>query len=105
MEEEVSIINGHHSRRGVKPMLEVNTVLTGADIVTYRNTVQQIHVEQHLLLYIAQLIQETRNSASLFLGASPRASIAILNSAKAYAAINGRDFVTPEDIKMLRCRC
>jgi MoxR-like ATPase len=101
MEQEVSIISGHHSRKGVKPMLEVNTILTGADIVTYRNTVQQIHVEQHLLLYIAQLIQETRNSASLFLGASPRASIAILNSAKAYAAINGRDFVTPEDIKIV----
>ncbi len=99
MEEEVSIISGHHSRKGVKPLHEVNAVLSGADIVAYRETVQQIHVEQRLILYIAQLIHETRNSASLFLGASPRASIAILNSAKAYAAINGRDFVTPEDIK------
>ncbi|MEJ7643345.1 MAG: MoxR family ATPase [Chryseolinea sp.] len=101
LDEEVLIIRGHHGRKGVKPLLEINTVLSGADIVTYRNTVQQIHVEEHLLLYIAQLIQETRNSASLFLGASPRASIAILNSSKAYAAINGRDFVTPEDIKIV----
>ncbi len=42
-----------------------------------------------------------RNSPSLFLGASPRASIAILNGSKAFAALNGRDFVTPEDIKVI----
>jgi MoxR-like ATPase len=49
--------------------------------------------------YIAQIVNETRNNNALYLGASPRASVAVLNSAKAYAAIHGRDFVTPEDIK------
>ena len=48
---------------------------------------------------IASIIQETRNSPALFLGASPRASVAILNSAKAFAAVSGRDFITPEDIR------
>jgi MoxR-like ATPase len=58
-------------------------------------------MEANLLTYIAQIIHETRNNPSLFLGASPRASVAILNSAKAFAALNGRDFVTPEDIKVV----
>jgi MoxR-like ATPase len=63
--------------------------------------VQQLYLEDHLLRYIAQIIHETRNSPALFLGASPRASIALLNGSKAYAAVNGRDFVTPEDIKFI----
>ena len=49
--------------------------------------------------YIAQLITKTRNHPHLYLGGSPRASIAVLKTSKAYAAINGRDFVIPEDIK------
>jgi len=101
LNEEVSIITGHHSRKGAKTVDEVNAVLTASDIAMYRDTVQHIHIEGNLLQYIAQLVQETRNNPALFLGASPRASIAILNSAKAFAAISGRDFVTPEDIKVV----
>jgi len=101
LDQEIAIINGHHARKGVKPTLEVNEVLTAGEIRDYRDTVQHIYVEEHLIKYIAQLIHETRNTPSLFLGASPRASIAILNGSKAYAAINGRDFVTPEDIKVI----
>jgi MoxR-like ATPase len=101
LEEEVSIISGHHVRQGVKPLNEVKEVLSAADISAYRQTVQHIHVEENLLRYVAQLIHETRNSPALFLGASPRASIAILNGSKAFAALHGRDFVTPEDIKAI----
>ena len=101
LEEEFEIINGHHQRKGIKPTREVNPVLTAADVAQYRAVVQEIHVEQNLLKYIAQLIHETRSSAALFLGASPRASIALLTAAKAYACIHGRDFVTPEDIKTI----
>lgn len=101
LEEEVSIISGHHIRQGVKPLNEVKEVLSAADISAYRLTVQHIHVEENLLRYVAQLIHETRSSPSLFLGASPRASIAILNGSKAFAALHGRDFVTPEDIKAI----
>jgi MoxR-like ATPase len=101
LEQELAIISGHHQRRGVNPTSEVKSVLTAEQITTYRHAVQQLYIEDHLLKYIAQIIHETRNSASLFLGASPRASIALLNGAKAYAAVNGRDFVTPEDIKLI----
>lgn len=99
LDEEVAIVSGHHQRKGIKPTHEVDPVLTAADIAAYRAIVQEIHVEPNLLRYVAQLVNETRTSSALFLGASPRASIALLNAAKAYACINGRDFVTPEDIK------
>lgn len=101
LEEEIEIIRGHHVRRGAAPVKEVKTVLTMEQIQEYRAAVQQVHVEDNLIQYIGQIIFETRNNPSLFLGASPRASVALLNSAKAYAAINGRDFVTPEDIKFV----
>jgi len=101
LDEEVQIVAGHHQRKGVKPTHEVNPILTAENMAAYRALVQEIHVEPNLLKYIAQLIHETRSSAALFLGASPRASLALLNASKAYACINGRDFVTPEDIKTI----
>jgi len=61
--------------------------------------VTQIKIEENLLKYIAAIVINTRTNAFLYLGASPRASIAILNASKAFAAMSGRDFVTPEDIK------
>lgn len=101
LDQEIAIIGGHHQRRGINPIAEVNAVLTADQIGAYRLAVQQLYMEDHLLRYIAQIIHETRNSPALFLGASPRASIALLNGSKAYAAVNGRDFVTPEDIKFI----
>ena len=101
LEQELAIISGHHQRKGMNPISEVNAVLTAQQVGVYRQAVQQLYVEEHLLRYIAQIVNETRNSASLFLGASPRASVALLNGSKAYAAVNGRDFVTPEDIKVI----
>lgn len=101
VDQEFEIINGHHQRKGAAPLAEIEAVLTAEKIKQYREKVQEIHVEENLLRYIAQMIQETRNNPALFLGASPRASVALLNSSKAFAAINGRDFVTPEDIKFI----
>ena len=76
----------------------VNAVLNATDIQHYRNLVTQVHIEEKVLHFIAELIQETRNNKSLFLGASPRASVAVLKAAKAMAAMAGRDFVTPDDV-------
>ena len=101
LDQELAIISGHHQRKGISPISEVNSVLTAQQVGVYRQAVQQLYVEDHLLRYIAQIVNETRNSPSLFLGASPRASVALLNGSKAYAAVNGRDFVTPEDIKFI----
>ena len=56
-------------------------------------------VEQNIIEYIARIVQETREHPFLYLGASPRASLAILNASKGFAALHGRDFVTPDDVK------
>lgn len=76
----------------------VQPVLNAQDVAHYRNVVSQLFIEEKVLKFIAELIHATRNNKSLFLGASPRASVAVLRSAKAIAAINGRDFVTPDDV-------
>jgi MoxR-like ATPase len=101
LEEEITIVSGHHARKGQTPLSEIAALLSQSQIKEYRGVVQQMHVEDNLIKYIAQIVNDTRRNASLFLGASPRASIAILNGAKAYAAIHGRDFVTPEDVKFV----
>ncbi|MBC7721783.1 MAG: MoxR family ATPase [Pedobacter sp.] len=76
----------------------VNAVLNADDIKHYRNLVNQVHIEEKVLHFIAELVQETRNNKSLFLGASPRASVAVLKASKTMAAMAGRDFVTPDDV-------
>jgi MoxR-like ATPase len=101
LEQEIAIIDGHHQRRGHQPVSEISPVLSSDQIREYRALVQQVHLENNLIRYIGSIVHETRSNSSLFLGASPRASVALLNSSKAYAALNGRDFVTPEDIKFV----
>lgn len=101
LEQEVQIISDFHNRRNRQALEEIQPVLSGGEIAKYRDTVAQVLIEEKLINYIAQIVNSTRNNSSLFLGASPRASLAILNTSKAYAAINGRDFVTPDDIKFV----
>jgi MoxR-like ATPase len=72
--------------------------LHAGEIAWFRNQVKQMVVEPKLLEFIAAIVAGTRNNASLYLGASPRASLAILKASKALAAIRGRDFVVPDDI-------
>ena len=99
LEEEITIIQREHLLQNHGKLEHIKTVLSSADIKKYQSLVKQIIVEQNLLEYIAKIVINTRENAFLYLGASPRASIAILNAAKGFAAIRGRDFVTPEDIK------
>ncbi len=98
LDEEILIIEGEHGRKH-DPLADVKTILGAQEIAEYREKVASLHVDNHLMKYIAQIVHETRQNKSLFLGASPRASLGILGAAKALAAINGRDFVVPEDIK------
>lgn len=101
-EQEVEVLRGHHLRLNLSEAIaEVQAILQPEQLTELRKKTHQIHVEDKLLEYIAQIILQTRNNKSLFLGASPRASVALLNSSKALAAIRGRDFVTPEDIQEL----
>lgn len=99
LEEEIEILNREHDLKGNKKINQITTYLSEAKIKEFQGLVHQIIVESHLIKYIADIIVNTRNNPFLYLGASPRASIAILKSSKAFAAMNGRDFVTPEDIK------
>ncbi len=97
-EEEVKILANAHKGITAHFNEAVHAVLNAEQIMNFREVVKQIHVEEKVMQYIADLINETRNNKSLFLGASPRASVAILNSSKAVAAMNGKDFVVPDDI-------
>ena len=102
MAEEVDILRGHHQRRNLADALDaVGAVLSADQLATLRGQVHQVHVEDKLFDYIAQIVQATRANKSLYLGASPRASVALLNSAKALATLRGRDFITPEDVQEL----
>jgi len=98
LEEEVTIITQQHQQKTADQLAEIKPVLSSEDIMAIRKQVRGFYVEPKLIEFVARIIQETRNNKSLYLGGSPRASLAIINSAKALAAMKGRDFVTPEDI-------
>jgi MoxR-like ATPase len=98
-EEELEIVTREHALAHGSKIDKIETVISGSDIIEYKNLITQIKIEQHLLQYISNIVVNTRTNSFLFLGASPRASIAILKASKAFAGIQGRDFVTPEDIK------
>src|SRR6185437_10997987 len=97
-EEEFHIVSNHHGMKGEQRIETVGPVLTAARIQELRDKVRGLHVEEKLIRLITTIVNATRNHNSIFLGASPRASIGILNGSKALAAMRGRDFVTPEDI-------
>lgn len=99
LEEEVLILKTHHERKGKLPQSEIKDVVKPKELLQFKQQIQEIVVEEKIFKYIAEVISKTRNHPHLYLGGSPRASIAALNSAKAFAAISGRDFVTPEDVK------
>ena len=99
MDEEVKILQTHHERKGVAPQNNIQAVLDPEKLEALRSQILGIRIEKKLLTYIAEIVTKTRNHPHLYLGASPRASIAIMNASKAVAAVEGRDFVIPEDIK------
>jgi len=97
-EQEYQIVANHHQSRAGNMLHDVTPVLTATRIEELRKQVRDVHVENKLIQFITAIVSHTRNHKSIYLGASPRASIGILNGAKALAAMRGRDFVTPEDI-------
>jgi MoxR-like ATPase len=78
---------------------EVQPVMQVQELIRCKEIVEKIFIKDELLYYIAAIVNSTRNHGDLFLGASPRASLAILKSSKAVAAMHGRNFVTPDDIQ------
>ncbi len=97
--DEFVILQNANLRKGGKETEGVVSVISANELVEFQKLIQQVHIEDNLLQYIAEIVHKTRKHASLYLGASPRASINILKACKAFAAIQGRDFVIPEDIK------
>ena len=97
--EELTILNQFHNMGNTQVLDVVKPVLTGEQINKLRQQIKTLVIEEKLLQFIAKLIHQTRNHKSIYLGASPRASLAVMNASKAIAAMQGRDFVTPEDIR------
>lgn len=98
LEEEILIISGHHGRQLSEQLGHVRPVVSQAEIMAFRRTIKGLHIEPKVLEFIARIVHDTRQHPALFLGASPRASLTIANGAKAIAAMDSRDFVTPDDI-------
>ena len=99
LEEEKLILRRFQSDFGMAKREVVKPVFEASEIQECQALVQQVHIREELLDYIAHIIHDTRQNGDLFLGASPRASLAVMKMAKAVAATNGRDFVTPDDIQ------
>ncbi|HXS55397.1 MAG TPA: MoxR family ATPase [Hanamia sp.] len=98
MEEEVNILLNQRSVTQNTILENVSKIVSAAQIKQYRSIVNEVIIQPNLVTFIAKIVNATRNNPALFLGASPRASLAILRASKANAAIKGRDFVNPEDI-------
>ena len=99
VKEEVAILTRQQGKTQNQLLQDVERVLNASSIAKYREIVQQVKIEDKLVEYIATIVHETRNNSSLYLGASTRASLALLKAAKAAAAMKGRDFVIPEDVQ------
>ncbi len=99
LEEEQQIISRFHDDFDQKQNVTVRKVITPAQIFEFKGLIEKVFIRKELLNYIAAVVHNTRNNGDLFLGASPRASLSIVRTAKAFAAMQGRDFVTPDDIK------
>lgn len=99
LEQETEILKRFRNDFTLKSINTVVAVLNKQEIKQCQEIVEKVHIKDEILSYIAQVVTSTRNHSDLSLGASPRASLAIMRAAKAIAAMNGRDFVTPDDVK------
>jgi MoxR-like ATPase len=97
-QEEITILTQFHKMGNTSAADMIKPAITGQQVIALRQQIKTLLIEERLLQFIGKLIHQTRNHKSIYLGASPRASLAIMNASKATAAMQGRDFVTPEDI-------
>ena len=100
-EEESKILSEHHKRKHISDLQIIKPVINEKGLTKLKSTIREIHVDKKLIGYITQIIQATRNNPSIYLGGSPRAGLSVLIGSKAIAAMRGRDFITPEDIKQV----
>jgi len=98
IDEEVQILQRHHANQHLTTLDNVKPVVSKTQLMELRRRLDDVFVDQALLQYMAGIVQQTRQSKAVFLGASPRASVALMQASKAYALLQGRDFVTPDDV-------
>ena len=98
-DDELEILKRHKQHADLVKLSDVKPILTKAELLQLRSYMNHVLIDESLLRYITQIVQQTRSSRAVYLGASPRASVAMLQASKACALLQGRDFVTPEDIK------
>ena len=101
LDDEINILKGSYERGNKIDFSILEKVVSAEELAAQRAIVNKVHVEPELLRYIAEIVQSTRNSSAISVGASPRASVFLLKAAQAWAALQGRDFVTPEDVKAI----
>ncbi|MBL6445567.1 MoxR family ATPase [Fulvivirga sp. 29W222] len=101
LNDEKTILRRFRSDFSLELMKAVKSVLKKKDIKEAGTLIEQVHIKDEILDYIAEIVHDTRNNGDLFLGASPRASLALMRASKAVAAINARDFVIPDDVKFV----
>lgn len=100
-DEEIRILDRHNRNARLARLDDVTPVITKSELLSMFGFAEKVYIEESLLKYIASIVQQTRSSKAVVLGASPRASVALLQSAKAMALLQGREFVTPEDVKQV----
>ena len=101
LENEIEILKSSFDRGNVIDLGVLQKVVDAQNLVEQKALINKVHVEPELMKYIAEIVQSTRNSSSISVGASPRASVFVMRAAQAWAAIKGRDFITPEDVKAI----
>jgi MoxR-like ATPase len=101
LEQEADILRRYKDDFSMRVFETIQPVITKEDLKNCQELIEKIHIKDEIIMYIAKLVDSTRNNGDLTLGASPRASLALLRASKAIAAINGRDFVTPDDVKFV----
>ncbi len=97
-EQEIAIVEG---QQYTHPIEELDHVVTAKDVLKLQETVRKIYVDDLVKKYIVALVNATRHHASIYLGASPRGSLALFRTSQAYALLEGRDYVLPDDVKVL----
>lgn len=101
LEQEMEILKKYKDDFSLKVLGDIEAVLSKEELRQCQALIEKVHIKDEIIQYIARLVNSTRNNGDIALGASPRASLALLRASKALAAINGRDFVTPDDVKFV----
>lgn len=101
LEQEIEILKRYRDDFSQRILGDVKPVISHDELRHCQELIEKVHIKEEIIGYIARLTNSTRNNGNLVLGASPRASLAILRASKAIAAMQGRDFVTPDDVKFV----